>query len=55
MSRGGDYHGKELQHIRFFKDIGVGDVSLAEGKVASLGQIYKGLIPKSSKILDGLV
>ena len=37
------------RYIRWFEEIGIGDVSLVGGKNASLGELYRELAPKESK------
>jgi pyruvate,water dikinase len=44
---------KNYKYILFFKDLGVGDVSLVGGKTASLGEMYRELVPKGVKVPNG--
>ncbi len=41
------------KYIRWFEEIGIGDVPLVGGKNASLGEMYRELTPKGVKIPDG--
>jgi len=40
-------------YIRFFSEIGIGDVALVGGKNASLGEMYRALIPKGVRVPNG--
>ncbi len=40
-------------HIRWFDEIGIGDVALVGGKNASLGEMYRELTPKGVKVPNG--
>jgi pyruvate,water dikinase len=42
-----------LRFIRFFDDIGIDDVALVGGKNASLGEMYRQLVPKGVKVPNG--
>jgi len=44
---------QEFRYIRFFKDLGMDDVPLVGGKTASLGEMYRELIPQGVKVPDG--
>ncbi|HEX6770367.1 MAG TPA: phosphoenolpyruvate synthase, partial [Candidatus Binatia bacterium] len=41
------------RYIRWFEEIGIGDVSLVGGKNASLGELYRELVPKGIKVPNG--
>jgi pyruvate,water dikinase len=41
------------KYIRFFSEIGIGDVGLVGGKNASLGEMYRALIPKGVRVPNG--
>ena len=41
------------KYIRFFKEIGIGDVSGVGGKTASLGEMYRALNPLGVKVPNG--
>ena len=41
------------KYIRFFEDLGVSDIPLVGGKTASLGEMYRELVPKGVKIPNG--
>jgi len=41
------------RYIRWFEEIGIGDVSLVGGKNASLGELYRELAPKGVKVPNG--
>lgn len=41
------------QYIRFFNEIGMGDVPLVGGKNASLGELYQNLLPEGVKVPNG--
>ena len=43
----------EYKYIRFFKELGVGDVSLVGGKTASLGEMYRELTKQDVKVPNG--
>jgi pyruvate,water dikinase len=43
------------RYIRWFKDIGIGDVPSVGGKNASLGEMYRELTPKGVRIPNGFV
>jgi pyruvate,water dikinase len=40
-------------YIRWFEEIGIGDVSLVGGKNASLGELYRELAPQGVSVPDG--
>ena len=42
-----------IKFIRFFNDIGIGDVPLVGGKNASLGEMYRELTPQGVKVPNG--
>jgi pyruvate,water dikinase len=42
-----------FKYIRFFKDLGMNDVSLVGGKTASLGEMYRELVPQGAKVPNG--
>jgi len=44
---------EKFKYIRFFKDLGVNDVALVGGKTASLGEMYRELIPQGVKVPNG--
>jgi len=44
---------KENNFIRFFNEIGIGDVPLVGGKNASLGEMYRKLTPQGVKVPNG--
>jgi pyruvate,water dikinase len=44
---------KKYKHVRFFKEIGIGDVALVGGKNASLGEMYRELTPQGVKVPNG--
>jgi pyruvate,water dikinase len=44
---------KKFKYIRFFKDLGINDVPLVGGKTASLGEMYRELIPQGVKVPNG--
>ena len=44
---------QKFQYIRFFKDLRMEDVPLVGGKTASLGEMYRELIPKGVKVPNG--
>ena len=44
---------QKFKYIRFFKDLGVKDVALVGGKTASLGEMYRELIPQGVKVPNG--
>jgi pyruvate,water dikinase len=44
---------QKFKYIKFFKDLGVNDVALVGGKTASLGEMYRELIPKGVKVPNG--
>ena len=41
------------RYIRFFSEIGIGDVGLVGGKNASLGEMYRELVPKGVRVPNG--
>ena len=43
----------KFNYIRFFKEIGIDDVALVGGKTASLGEMYRELVPQGVKIPNG--
>ena len=44
---------QDAEYIRWFEDIRIEDVPLVGGKNASLGEMYRELIPKGVKIPNG--
>lgn len=51
-----DEAGKSMSHyIRWFKEIGIDDVSTVGGKNASLGEMYQELSPQGIKVPNGFV
>jgi pyruvate,water dikinase len=44
---------KQYKYIRFFSEIGIGDVALVGGKTSSLGEMYRQLTPQGVKIPNG--
>jgi pyruvate,water dikinase len=44
---------QKFKYIRFFKDLGINDVSLVGGKTASLGEMYRKLTPQGVKVPNG--
>ena len=44
---------RNTDEVRWFRDIGLGDVALVGGKTASLGELYNGLTPKGIRIPNG--
>jgi pyruvate,water dikinase len=44
---------QKFRYIRFFKDLGVKDVAMVGGKTASLGEMYRELIPQGVKVPNG--
>jgi pyruvate,water dikinase len=44
---------QKFKYIRFFKDLGINDVSLVGGKTASLGEMYRELTPQGVKVPNG--
>jgi pyruvate,water dikinase len=44
---------KKYKYIRFFKEIGIGDVALVGGKNASLGEMHRELTPQGVKVPNG--
>ena len=40
-------------YIRWFEEIGIGDVALVGGKNASLGELYRELAPRGIKVPNG--
>jgi pyruvate,water dikinase len=44
---------EKFKYIRFFKDLGMKDVPLVGGKTASLGEMYRELIPQGVKVPNG--
>ncbi|MGD2102110.1 MAG: phosphoenolpyruvate synthase, partial [Acidimicrobiia bacterium] len=42
-----------LEYVRWFDDLGIGDVSLVGGKNASLGELYSELTPLGVKVPNG--
>jgi len=44
---------RKYKYIRFFKDLGVDDVLLVGGKTASLGELYRELVPKGIRVPNG--
>ena len=47
------FHAPEKSYIRWFEEIGIGDVSLVGGKNASLGELYRELASKGIKVPNG--
>jgi pyruvate,water dikinase len=43
----------QYKYIRFFSEIGIGDVGLVGGKNASLGEMYRALTPKGVRVPNG--
>jgi len=43
----------EYRYVRFFKDVGIGDVALVGGKNASLGEMYRELVPQGVRVPNG--
>ncbi len=43
----------EAPLIRWFAEIGIDDVAQVGGKNASLGELYRQLVPKGVKVPDG--
>ncbi|MGE0684369.1 MAG: hypothetical protein AB7P69_26115 [Candidatus Binatia bacterium] len=43
----------QLHFIRWFREIGLGDVGLVGGKNASLGEMYRELTPRGINIPNG--
>ena len=46
-------HAPGKSYIRWFEEIGIGDVSLVGGKNASLGELYQELAPKGINVPNG--
>jgi pyruvate,water dikinase len=44
---------QKFKYIRFFKDLGMNDVPLVGGKTASLGEMYRELVPQGVKVPNG--
>lgn len=44
---------KNLKFIRWFNEISIEDIPLVGGKNASLGEMYRELVPKGVKVLNG--
>ena len=44
---------QKFKYIKLFKDLGVNDVALVGGKTASLGEMYRELIPQGVKVPNG--
>jgi pyruvate,water dikinase len=44
---------KKYKYIRFFKELGIGDVALVGGKNASLGEMYRELTQQGVKVPNG--
>ena len=44
---------KTSSYIKWFREIGITDVSIVGGKTASLGEMFRELIPKGIKVPDG--
>jgi pyruvate,water dikinase len=44
---------EKFKYIRFFKGLGMNDVPLVGGKTASLGEMYRELIPQGVKVPNG--
>ena len=42
-----------MKYIKWFKEIGIEEVSLVGGKNASLGEMYRNLTPEGVKIPNG--
>ena len=43
----------EVRYIRWFEDLGIGDVALVGGKNASLGEMYRELTPQGIRVPNG--
>ena len=43
----------KTQYVRWFDQIGIGDVATVGGKNASLGEMYQSLAPRGVKIPNG--
>jgi pyruvate,water dikinase len=43
----------ERRYIKWFREIGIKDVALVGGKTASLGEMFRELMPKGVKVPDG--
>ncbi|MBI4304432.1 MAG: phosphoenolpyruvate synthase [Chloroflexi bacterium] len=44
---------RKYKYIRFFEEIGINDVALVGGKNASLGEMYRELVPQGVKMPNG--
>jgi pyruvate,water dikinase len=44
---------KKYKYVRFFKEVGIDDVSLVGGKNASLGEMYRELTSQGVKVPNG--
>jgi len=44
---------KTSSYLKWFREIGINDVSIVGGKTASLGEMFRELIPKGIKVPDG--
>jgi pyruvate,water dikinase len=44
---------QKFKYIRFFSDLGMNDVPLVGGKTASLGEMYRELVPQGVKVPNG--
>ena len=44
---------RDCEEVRWFEDIGLGDVAVVGGKTASLGELYNKLVPKGVKVPNG--
>lgn len=43
----------EQRYIRWFEEIGIGDIAIVGGKNASLGELYRELVPKGINVPNG--
>jgi pyruvate,water dikinase len=48
-----DSMSQKFKYIRFFEDLGMNDVPLVGGKTASLGEMYRELVPQGVKVPNG--
>src|SRR6516164_8512214 len=44
---------KTSSYLKWFREIGISDVSIVGGKTASLGEMFRELMPKGVKVPDG--
>src|SRR5207244_13637392 len=49
----GSAHGAPMRFVRWFKEVGLDDVGLVGGKVASLGEMIRELSPLGIRVPDG--